>query len=309
MKPLAVIGNVNVDLILGPAAPWPKAGTEIMVDHDELRVGGAAGNTALAWNGLGVDYQIAAHVGSDQFGQWLKDAFGARAAAWAIYPESTTLSVGITHPDGERTFFTTRGHLHRLSLADVEAGVDAIRLAGGYALVCGCFLTDDLTADYGALFDWADRHGIMVALDTGWPLDSWTTKNREAARGWLTRCGVALLNEVESTALAGIDDPAEAARDIHALMPPGAIVVVKRGPNGALGIDADGDMTSVAAPQVDVIDTIGAGDVFNAGFLAALARGAPLESCLKAGTQVASRAISTHPRDYGAAQAYEEAVR
>ena len=39
MRPLAVIGNVNVDLILGPAAPWPKAGTEIIVDHDELRVG------------------------------------------------------------------------------------------------------------------------------------------------------------------------------------------------------------------------------------------------------------------------------
>lgn len=38
MKPLAVIGNVNVDLILGPTAPWPKPGTEIIVDHDELRV-------------------------------------------------------------------------------------------------------------------------------------------------------------------------------------------------------------------------------------------------------------------------------
>ncbi len=49
MRPLAVIGNVNVDLILGPAEPWPKAGTEVIVDHDELRVGGQAGNTALAW--------------------------------------------------------------------------------------------------------------------------------------------------------------------------------------------------------------------------------------------------------------------
>ena len=54
MKPLAVIGNVNVDLIMGPAAPWPQPGTEIIVDHDELRVGGSAGNAALAWMALGM---------------------------------------------------------------------------------------------------------------------------------------------------------------------------------------------------------------------------------------------------------------
>lgn len=109
MRPLAVIGNVNVDLILGPAAPWPKAGTEIIVDHDELRVGGAAGNSALAWQALGVEFEIAANIGSDQFGRWLSEAFGHRSDKWPVRPEKTTLSVGITHPDGERTFFTTRG--------------------------------------------------------------------------------------------------------------------------------------------------------------------------------------------------------
>ncbi|TGW06294.1 carbohydrate kinase family protein, partial [Mesorhizobium sp. M2D.F.Ca.ET.145.01.1.1] len=71
MRPLAVIGNVNVDLIVGPVAPWPKAGTETVVDHDELRVGGQAGNTGLAWQALGVDFAIAANVGDDQFGHWL----------------------------------------------------------------------------------------------------------------------------------------------------------------------------------------------------------------------------------------------
>ncbi len=54
MQPLVVLGNVNVDLILGPVAPWPQVGIEIFVPHDELRVGGSAGNTALAWAGLGV---------------------------------------------------------------------------------------------------------------------------------------------------------------------------------------------------------------------------------------------------------------
>lgn len=299
MRPLAVVGNVNVDLILGPAAPWPKAGTEVIVDHDELRVGGAAGNAALAWAGIGADFAIAANVGSDRFGRWLLEEFGARADRWQVRPEGTTLSVGITHPDGERTFFTTRGHLARLGLADVLAALDGPSLAGGYVLLCGSFLTDDLSADYPAFFDWADGQGIAVALDTGWPLEGWTEVNRSAARTWLSRSRVALMNEIETTTLAGVDDPAAAAAILRALMPKDAIVVVKRGPDGAIAIGADGVLVSQAAPTVNVIDTIGAGDVFNAGFLAALAGGEPLSGCLRAGTHLASKAISTLPRSYG----------
>ena len=299
MRPLVVIGNVNVDLILGPAAPWPKAGTEIIVDHDELRVGGCAGNSALAWDSLGVDYAIAANIGNDQFGTWLKDAFAERANGWPVETVGTTLSVGITHPDGERTFFTTRGHLPLFSFEEVRAMLDGERLRGGLALLAGSFLTDALTAAYDDLFDWAEAHEIAVALDTGWPLDGWTDANCAATIRWLKRCRLALFNEVETTTLTGLADAAEAARALKTHMPEDAIVVVKRGPNGALALGPTGDIVAVAAPRVDVIDTIGAGDVFNAGFLAALAAGMPLEHCLRTGVTIASEAISTLPRTYG----------
>ncbi|NRP22317.1 putative sugar kinase YdjH [Ensifer adhaerens] len=299
MRPLVVIGNVNVDLILGPAAPWPKAGTEIIVDHDELRVGGCAGNSALAWDSLGVDYAIAANIGNDQFGTWLKDAFAERASGWPVENVGTTLSVGITHPDGERTFFTTRGHLPLFSFDEVRAMLDGERLRGGLALLAGSFLTDALTAAYDDVFDWAEAHDIAVALDTGWPLDGWTDTNCAATIGWLKRCRLALFNEVETTTLTGIADPADAARALKTHMPEDAIVVVKRGPNGALALGSTGDIVSVAAPSVKVIDTIGAGDVFNAGFLAALAAGMPLKDCLRTGVTIASEAISTLPRAYG----------
>jgi sugar/nucleoside kinase (ribokinase family) len=306
MRPLAVIGNLNVDLILGPAAPWPKAGTEIIVDHDELRVGGQAGNSALAWEALGVEYDLAANVGSDQFGRWLADAFGTHGARLPVSTEKTTLSVGITHPDGERTFFTTRGHLPRLNLADVLSVLDRPGQTGGFALLTGGFLTDDLTRDYPAFFDWADEHKVTVALDTGWPLDGWTEANCEKTRGWLARSGIALFNEIETTTLAGIADATAAARELRSHMPNGAIFVVKRGPDGAVAIGADGAEVSVEAPTVEVVDTIGAGDVFNAAFLAALAAGKPLADCLATGTRVASHAISTLPRAYGGPLLSEE---
>jgi len=299
MRPLAVIGNVNVDLILGPAEPWPKAGTEIIVDHDELRVGGCAGNSALAWDSLGVGYEIAANVGNDQFGTWLKEAFGERSRGWPVEAVGTTLSVGITHPDGERTFFTTRGHLPLLSFQEVRAMLDGPRLRGGYALLSGSFLTDALALAYDELFGWADAHEIAVALDTGWPLEGWTETNRLKTLAWLKRCHCALFNEVETTTLTGRSDPAEAASSLKNAMPADAIVVVKRGPHGALALDRDGQAFSVPAPRVDVVDTIGAGDVFNAGFLAALAADMPLEACLKTGITIASEAISTLPRSYG----------
>lgn len=298
MRPLAVIGNVNVDLIMGPAAPWPQPGTEVIVDHDELRVGGSAGNTGLAWLALGVPFEIAASIGSDQFGTWLAEGFGDHARDWPVHEGGTTLTVGITHPDGERTFFTTRGHLPLYGFEDVLAVVDGERLAGGIALLCGSFLTDRLVAEYDALFDWADRHGIALALDTGWPLDGWTQANRIAAKSWLSRCRIALFNEVETTSLAGVSDPTEAAHILRAGMPEGSIVVVKCGPKGAIAIDTDGSVVIAEAPPVEVVDTIGAGDVFNAGFLAACAAGESLKQSLAAGTSMASLAISTHPRRY-----------
>ncbi len=300
MRPLAVIGNVNVDLILGPADPWPTPGTEIMVDYDELRVGGSAGNAALTWQALGVDFQIAANIGNDQFGEWLRQGFSAYAQSWPVAPMGTTLSVGITHPNGERTFFTTRGHIGALDWPEVTAMLDVERLKGGVAILCGSFLTDALVLHYDELFDWADANDIQIALDTGWPIDGWTEANREKARKWLSRCHLALFNEVETTRLADSTDPHEAAQRLKALMPAGAIVVVKRGPEGALAVGPDDRLFSVKAPLVPVADTIGAGDVFNAAFLAAMAKGQTLIASLGAGVRVASMAISTVPRRYDA---------
>lgn len=298
MKPLAVIGNVNVDLIMGPAAPWPQPGTEILVDHSEIRVGGAAGNTALAWQASGTPFAAAANLGSDHFGRWLADEFGSIASRWAVCDGPTTLSVGITHPDGERTFFTSPGHLPAFSFQDVVSSLDGEMLRGGYALLCGPFLTDALTRDYDRLFDWLDGLNVSVALDTGWPLDGWTEASCAATLSWLRRSRLALMNEIEVTRLTGKPDVEDAARMLRAGMPADAIVVVKRGRLGAIGLDAAGTVHDVKAPQVEVIDTIGAGDVFNAGFLSALAAGKLLGDCLKSGVAIASRAISTYPRIY-----------
>lgn len=298
MRPLAVIGNINVDLILGPVAPWPQPGTELMVANDDLRVGGAAGNTALAWQANGMDFQFAANLGTDLYGDWLAAAFPLHAPHWPVSTRRTTLSVGVTHPDGERTFFTTDGHLRDLTAADALGALDGPSLRGGLLLLTGAFVTDRLAADYGRIFDWAKGFGITVALDPGWPSCGWTTTTRNQVLAWLARSDLALLNEIEATSLAQTADIEAAATSLHRSMPAGSRLVVKRGAEGALAVDALGRFHPMEAQKVDVIDTIGAGDIFNAGFLAADAMGLPLRDCLRQGITTASRAISTSPRQY-----------
>lgn len=295
MRALAVMGNVNVDLIMGPATPWPRPGTEVMLDHDDLRPGGSAGNTALAWAGLGLPFRIAASVGDDLFGQWLIDAYRPCSDGWVRSATGTTLSVGLTHPDGERTFFTMRGHLPEMAWDDLRPQLEG--LEDGLLLLCGGFLTDRLAADYPAIFVWAADRRLDIALDPGWPPGGWGSGRREQLAAWAASARHLLINEAEAMALAGAGRAEDALAPLAALMPPGGTAVIKAGARGALAL-RDAKRAEAASPAVGVIDTIGAGDVFNAGYLCAIARGADLGTALATGTALASRAISTHPRRY-----------
>ncbi|WP_428929515.1 carbohydrate kinase family protein [Marinibacterium sp. SX1] len=299
-RPLATVGNVNVDLIMGPLDPWPQPGTEVLCAQDETRVGGAAGNVALAWQALGVPFQIAATTGSDHYGDWLRAGFPRVSAGWPRTAGRTTISVGVTHPDGERTFLSTAGHLPDFCWDDVAAQLDWPALAGGYLLLCGSFLSPRLAAAYDRIFDAAEAHDITVALDTGWPPQGWTADTRARCLQWVARSGVLLLNEIEAMSLTDRAEIAPALADLSDLaagQPGGGIVVIKRGPAGATA-RAGGQTLTAAAPAVDVIDTIGAGDTFNAAFLAALAAGGRPQAALEQAVACASRAVSTRPRQF-----------
>ena len=307
MRPLAVAGNVNVDLIMGTLAPWPTPGTEVFVDHDEMRPGGAGGNVALAWRALDVTFQVAGNLGNDQFGEYLKAEFGEIATRWPVAPARTTYSVGLTHPDGERTFITTRGHLADFCGDDVLTCLDPATLSGGIVLLCGVFLLPGIERDFEMLAAWADENAIDIALDTGWPPSGWTAGRKVEAKRWLARSRYALFNEVEACAITETDDVEAAANAMLGLMShQHAEVIVKRGPNGAIGACRAAGIVRVPAEDVVVVDTIGAGDAFNAGFLFATARDQSMEDAVRQGVSTACAAISTVPRSYAGAAMISE---
>lgn len=295
---ITVIGNVNIDWIMGPVTPWPKPGTEIWVPHSELRVGGAAGNAAFALKAMGAPYRIVASIGSDMFGRWLADAFGAAARRWPVAPVATTASVGITYPNGERTFFTTPGHLDRLSFVEVCRQLPKRTRAGEIALLLGGFLSLPLLKRYEALLEHLRRIGFAIALDPSWPPQGWA-KMRRRVTAWLSACDHVLMNEAESCALSGEDSVAKAGPWIGRRARPGATIVIKQGARGATGWQ-NGRRVHAAAPRIKVVDTIGAGDVFDAAYLRARSLGAGLADSVGEGVRIASAVASTYPRRYDA---------
>lgn len=297
MRPLCVIGNINIDIIIGPSQPWPAPGTESAVEHGDVRVGGAAGNSALTWMAMKMPFQIAANTGNDHFGQWLRQSFSDYSTHWPIEKAPTAFSIGITHPDGERTFFTTAGHLPLLSFDTVERSLNVAAMRGGIALIVGGFLTDGLTRNYRSLFEWLTAQDVDIALDTGWPITGWTSDVIAMTRSWLPYCRHLLLNEGEILALSGSGDVKTAVSELRRGIPEQAAIIIKQGGRGATGF-LDGRTIQLPAPRVELVDTIGAGDVFNAGYLAALANGADFERAMGRGIAVASRAVSTLPRRY-----------
>ncbi|HEY2889764.1 MAG TPA: carbohydrate kinase family protein [Dongiaceae bacterium] len=296
---ILVIGNVNVDFILGPVTPWPRPGTETIFPQSELRIGGAAGNSALTLQALGARFRILCNMGDDIFGRWLIDSFKPDSRRWPIAPTPTTASACLAHPNGERTFLTSHGHLAVTSARDVVTLLPKRARKGDIALLCGGFLSPVLLDSYDELIAILAERGFAIALDTGWPSGGWTPAQRRHVRRWIGKCDHVLLNEIESDGLSGKRNVSGAGQWILQHTRAGAAVVIKRGPLGALAWQ-DGVHANIPAPRVKVVDTTGAGDVFNAGYLFARSKGLGLKASVAAGVRIASRVIATSPRRYGA---------
>ena len=292
---LTVIGDVGVDVVLGPIERWPAIGTESLMDRSELRAGGSAGNAALAAGFLGAPCRLVSLVGNDSLGVWLAEQFHGLGASLPVCDSPTSLSVGIIHACGERTFFTTRGHLEAFSYEHVRPALIAAKRKRAVALLSGVFLTPKLRRDYGRLIDKVAALGYEVALDTGWPSGDWNDELREELLGWVARCDHVLLNEIELANLAKQADFRSALRFVGQRLKAGATLVVKKGAEGAIGLQNALTATVDAVPSV-VFDTIGAGDSFNTGYLLSRVHDHGLTAALEAGCRAAASVISRFPR-------------
>lgn len=294
---LLILGNINLDLIMGTLDHWPERGTEALVQVQTWRIGGNAGNAVVAAHGLGTPFRAVSTVGEDFAGRWLREQLGEANVEWIPRAYPTSVTVALTHSDGERTFVTQLGHLAYLEPGDLQlqdaAGIPYVLLAGG-------FLTPRLKEHYPAILQQLKGQGSRVALDMGWPDEGFTPELRAEVKGWLPAVDYLLINELEALELSGEGQAGclrGAVQILSQCVGPAGVIVVKCGAQGVLLAD-QGRVFTVHAPQVEVVDSVGAGDTWNAAFLHALLQQRSLEDAAAFAVRVASQAISTSPRRF-----------
>ena len=297
---IVTVGTVNVDLIMGPQAPWPVPGTEVILPNSEMREGGGAGITAKALTALGAQHRMIVNVGNDLFGDWLINQYPGLDEDWIVDTIDTALTVGITHPDGERTFFSTPGHVAQFQPLELQNKLAGIDLTGLIVLFVGTSLMPTIRPSLKEIFQFVHAKGGLVALDTAWPTDGWTENARKEVIDWLPLVDIALLNEVETNGLLypHLQDGSPDYQTVLKNMPDNALFITKMGPKGARVDKLGNAPLMVSSKVIDVVDTIGAGDSFNAGFLTAFARGHDTHTCLEIAINTAALAISSNPRRY-----------
>jgi sugar/nucleoside kinase (ribokinase family) len=199
------------------------------------------------------------------------------------------LTVAAVRPDGERAFVSDFAGLNHADEKVIERRWPRIDRAQTVCLL-GIFSWPGLSLTRtAALFRRMRQAGKATMLDTGWDPGGWNPKTQDALRVLLAETTIFMPNLDEAAAITGSSDPVEAARRLALLGP--ELVVVKLGNQGSLALSAGRIIRQEAVP-VDVVDTVGAGDVFNAGFLHARERGEPLERCLRFGAATAAIYIS-----------------
>jgi ribokinase len=268
-----VVGDANPDLVLrGDVRPRFGQAEQLLTGAD-LVLGGSAAITAAGCARLGLQTSLLTALGDDVFGaitrQWLERSGVRLELPRETGAVPTGLSV-ILAPDDDRAILTLPGAIPTLRPDDVT---DTHLTATRHLHVSSLYLQPGLAAGLAGVFARARALGVGTSLDTNWdPAEKW-----ESIDGILTHTDVFLPNANELRAITGETDlDAAAARLVAA----GTTVVMKNGAAGARAWAPHGSWSAPGLP-VEVVDTTGAGDSFNAGFLAARLTGLPIPEALR----------------------------
>ncbi len=264
---IVVVGDLVLDVVVVPDGAL-RRGTDI-TGRVSLRQGGSASNTARWLGRLGARCSLVCAVGRDATGRSLIAAVagdGVTVRAVRLAGVATGRIGVVVEPGGERSFVTERGAALRLAPADLRpawfAGADAVHLPA-YSLLDQPLGLAGLEASR-----LAHAAGALVTVDL-----SSSAPLLAAGR----RAGLALIREAAPDLLFATRDEASALLGVgreDRLGDLAPVAVLKMGRKGAAvllrgdGAGAPASRFDVATTPITPQDTTGAGDAFNAGFLA-----------------------------------------
>jgi ribokinase len=276
---IAVVGSVNLDIVIGVERHPAPGETVLGGDRTDLS-GGKGANQAVAAARLGQEVAIVGRVGADAAGQRLRDGLRAEGVDVGHLREDPDARSGVAliavAPDGENTIIVSPGANGRVGAEDV--GTASGLLADAAVTVVQLEIPED------AVRAAAQAAGGTFVLNPA--------PARDLDADVLARVDVLVPNRGELGLLAGAGAPADAGAAValaRRLEGP-ASVVVTLGAEGAVVIEAS-RVERVPAPAVEAIDATGAGDAFCGALADALARGATLVEAARWGVAAAALSV------------------
>lgn len=278
---ISIVGEINLDLLLyGLPAALPTE-RELLASGFEVTLGSSSAILAHNLACLGTRVAFCTCVGADPLGQIaLSYLRNQNIDLSRVIPSPSDIPTGVTMilPHGkERHILTFPGSMFELRYKDLD--IDYLKSAKHFHL-SSLYLQRGLFPDVAKLFRELKSAGLTTSLDTNDdPDDRW-----EGLEEIFRYVDIFLPNVREACRITRMTDADHAIDSLAARVP---MLVVKMGAEGAR-LRKGAWQISAPAQQVKVVDTVGAGDSFNAGFLHRFLQGADLLDCLRFGNRTAA---------------------
>jgi sugar/nucleoside kinase (ribokinase family) len=277
-----VAGDANADLLIDGIAKLEFEKEKLATDMN-LVLGGSSSIFAFNLARLGAKVGFVGVVGDDFFGTFVTERLRWAGVDVHALRRLRHTKTGLTiwcNNGGQRAGMTYNGTIAMVRARDVDRELRSAR----HLHVGAYFLLEELHSGAAALFRRAKKLGLTTSLDCNYdPAETWDSGIRQV----LQFTDVFFPNEIEALRLTNSPNVEHAGRELAKLA---RIAVVKLGSRGAL-VCTQGKQFRVPAVKTRVVDTTGAGDSFDAGFLASWCKGATLETSARAGAAAGARAV------------------
>lgn len=268
------IGELNVDLILNKIDGEPEIGKEKFAGDMIMTLGSSTAIFAANISSLGSRTGFIGMIGKDSFGELVKNSLEEKGVDTSLLIETDKSATGATivlNYQEDRANVTYQGTMDMMSLEDIDK---AVFENTKHIHLSSIFLQSGIKKDLTEILSYAREKGVTTSLDTQWdPLEKWDFDYENI----LPLVSVFMPNEKELQFLTDSTTLEEAMEKIRPYI---NICIVKRGNKGSFMLSGNGENYSLEAfLNKDVVDAIGAGDSFNAGFIHYFVQGLSPQEC------------------------------
>jgi sugar/nucleoside kinase (ribokinase family) len=259
MPKVLFIGDINVDVMMGGMQSLPMVDREVICQSYEVVMGASTVICACAYASLGGQASMAGLAGNDDYGEFMVKGLQGFGVNTGLVRRTDRVRTGVTVNmiyQSTRTQVTYPGTIAEFDGSELDesifAGVDHVHFAGVY-------IQTKLRPEITRLLKLAGNMGVTTSVDPQWD----SSEKWEGMEEWLPLLTYLFVNKDEAISIARAASAEEAYLKLAAKT---RCPILKTGEEGAL-VPVDGVLKAIPAVKVQVVDTTGAGDCFDAGFL------------------------------------------